>query len=204
MKERIISYIKKEPRIWALILFYIGGFFKFISMEQGDYIGGGNFFQIVNDRFIWSAKFLLILPIVMGICIFIDKINISTKLIFLVGSILGTLLTVYVQIFGGKRVASYNQISPGNEFKMRPGLGFWIILLIWIFIVIWTLINDFRINKQTLKENGIKGTFLEVKNQALSDISTLDENDMSYSKQYFFDQFFQRSAHRYHKVPRNT
>ena len=170
MKEKM-----KNPQIGGLILVYVAGFFNFVSFEQGDYQGGGNFFAVAKDPQIWSAKLLLLLPMVMIVCMIWEKVRIPQKVVTLIGSTLGVILTLFVRLSGGKRVASYNADTFSGEFKMNSGIGFWLMVVVWLALISWTLIKDFAITKETLEAKGVQGVLSSVKLQTLEAIELEDD-----------------------------
>ncbi len=156
MQERI-----KEPRYIMLVLFYIVGFFTFVVIKaEGETVAKGNYWAMMKDRYIWSAKLLAIVPIAIFVLTFIFSEKIAPKLVYLIGGAVGLLVTIFLMISGGKRVASYNGGDP------KPGLGFWLNLVVWLSIVVWTLIKDYGMSKDSISEKGLQGSISDIANQS--------------------------------------
>lgn len=157
MQEKV-----KEPRYIMLVLMYIFGFFNFIVIKiEGEVVAKGNYWAVMKDKYIWSAKVLALIPIAIFVLTFIFSEKISPKLVYLIGSVVGLLVTIFIMVSGGKRVASYNG---GGDPK--PGLGFFLFLVVWLAIAVWTLVKDFGMSKESISEKGLQGSISDIAAQA--------------------------------------
>ena len=162
MFERII----KDPRLWMLLLVYPAGLMTFVKGKDSaliEWFGEDayrNLYDIYTHWEIWSVLALLVLPILIVLCVcFLGK-KIVPKTIYIVGSILGAAATVLVMIMGGHEFGEYIDPVP-----VAPGFGFFAIMALWIAILVWTLVKDFSISKESIKDQGVQGTILNIKRQ---------------------------------------
>ena len=162
----------RDLRLLAIVLLYIIGFLPFISVSaeraDGAYEGTASMIDLVGNRFVMTGKIYYILPIVIVLIILFLENKISPKLVYLVGGVFGLGLTFFTLLFTGRRIAMGN--------KYGPSIGFFLVLAVWVFVLAWTLIKDFAISKDSIKQNGIKGALSGIANQTLGEADTALSN----------------------------
>lgn len=176
MKNRIKDIIK-DPRIIAIIAFYIIGLFSFITLKAGGNSKGISIYDITKDPNIYSVKLFLFIPIVLIACIILLGKRVSYIPFYSIGSILQLFLTVFICLKGGERIGSYSQVE-GELPKVVPHVGFFLILLIWLFVLAWTIIKDIAPNMNKIKENGIKSILFNTSNKNDKEDIGFDMNDI--------------------------
>ena len=175
--------------MWLLVVFYICGFFTYgtPSMNSSTAPVGVNLYDMLKFSGMWIVGVFLLIPVVMLlVVIFLDK-QIAPKITFLAGAVLGTLVNVYILLTSADKIVetaggegAANAVSQlGVDISLSSGMGFWLILVVFIAVLVWTLIKDFALSKDALKENGLKGTFSNMVEQTKAGINFEKEADNS-------------------------
>ncbi|MCR5624685.1 MAG: zinc ribbon domain-containing protein [Lachnospiraceae bacterium] len=175
LKEKL-----KEFRFYAVVVFVIGFFVPWGSFDSsasaGEYSSSVSQ-DLTGDYVLTNSSILGLLIILMVIAIaaavFIPKDVIPTKIIYLIASLLGIVLTIIVFFrlsslanAGGEAAGELmSEYGVDTEVGVKPGIGFIMYIAGFLFVLIYTIIKDFAINKQVLKEEGVKGAFNKVAGQ---------------------------------------
>ena len=116
---------------------------------------------------------VLLLPLLLLAVEFFLSNQIKPTIVYLIGSVMGIafmfLASLYVKSVGNVNVSG---AGISAETKVSMAIGFWIALLVFVAIIVVTIIKDFALNKEDLKEKGIKGMFSEVASQVKEEAVT--------------------------------
>ncbi len=159
----------KDLRIMALSLVYIGSFLNIFTMKASDGEGACTLIDIVGNRMFMSGKILFLIPVVIIACMVLLNEKISDKVIYLTGGVAGLLSILFIYFVSCKRLVEAQSIS-NPDVRQLPGLGLFIEIAVWLFIIVWTLIKDFGITKDSIKDMDVFTASKSIKD-TLSDIS---------------------------------
>ena len=180
MKEKL-----KEPRIWLCAVFYILAILPWISLSVKTEAAGASASASASVSG-YSAMvhsligiILLLIPAALIALEFLDQIQLPRRLFYLGGSVLGIVITFLSGLLGaggakagadaGAEIAGSVEVK--SESSSGFGIGLWLTLVVFLAILVYTIIKDFAINKDTLKEQGIKGAFTNVAGSVTKDAS---------------------------------
>lgn len=118
------------------------------------------------------GSLVFLIPFALLIMELVTQIHLDMKLFYLLGALLG----IAIGVFGFIRLKSVGDMDIGGEVasvsnKLSPGIGFFGTIILYIVIVVYTLIKDYALSKQALKEKGVKGAFSEIAGDVTSGIS---------------------------------
>lgn len=175
---KYLESLKKEPRLVLsvvnVILFLLPwisyqstvAFFGFEEeLETISFTG----FKLVGNSFFMIL--VLLIPILFIAMNFIPNLKNYSKIIYLGGSLLAVLLIIIVSFMKTRGAV----VGADEELLMKVSinrrLGFWVALLAHMGIIVSTLIIDFKMSKNTIKEKGIKGAVTGIVTEVTSEIS---------------------------------
>lgn len=167
MKEKL-----REPRVYLCVAIWILTVLPWFNVSVSTSVGGFSADSAQSFSGLDGLKCsvfgvgVLLLPLLLLLVEFFLNNQIKPTIVYLIGSVLGIvfmfLASLYVKNLGNVNVSG-GGISA--ETKVSMTIGFWIALLVFIAIIVVTIIKDFALGKDDLKEKGIKGMFSEVASQ---------------------------------------
>lgn len=174
-----LEKLKKEPRIVLSVLNFIFLLLPWLSVSSSfelfgyteevqalSYTG----FRLVNGSLIMVL--LLLIPILFIAMGFLSNLQKYRKIIYLIGSAIAILLMVIESFRLGLSLGSgVNEL--GVKISVNRGIGFWLTLLSYLGIIVATLVLDYKMSKDVLKEKGLKGAFSEVADQVTNTASEM-------------------------------
>jgi RNA polymerase subunit RPABC4/transcription elongation factor Spt4 len=167
-----LDKIKKEPRIIISILNFIFFLLPWVSVKV-DVFGfsestSASAFRLMSDS---ASMFLLILIALFLIAIpFIPVVQKFKKLLYLVVPVLSIILTFAITAHA---TGSYDTEYFDIGVNVNHGIGFWLSILAYLGLIAVTFIFDFKINKQSFANKGVKGVFSDVAGQFSSSASEM-------------------------------
>ncbi len=174
-----LEKLKKEPRIALsvlsvafLLLPWLSVSSSFELLGYSEEVQALRFtgFTLVGDSFIMVLVLLIsILFIAMA---FLPNLQKHRKVIYLLGSVIAILLMLIESFRIGFSLDSGVK-ELGVKITVNRGIGFWLSLLSYLGIIVATLVFDFKMSKEVLKEKGFKAAFSEVAGQVTNSASEM-------------------------------
>ncbi len=164
----------KEPRIYMCVAFIILLFLPWMEAEAsaGGYsVSGGGISGFTMELQFITGFIPIAFPVIMLALEFVPAFKFNKRLIYLIGGLLSIILTFVSSMFA-KSVGNSGDVDvPGMSVDtgFSYGIWFWVALVLLLAIVVVTIIRDFAINKDSLKEKGLKGAFSEMASQVKSE-----------------------------------
>lgn len=176
----------KEPRIYLCIAIFVMLFLPWMSLSASANVAGvsASSSQDLSGINVLQACILgiliYIIPLIMLLVELVPSIQISPKLIYLFGSVLG-IIAAFVTTILAKSMGSTSFSAGGSsaESHVSYKLGFWITIGLFVAIIIVTLIKDFALSKDSIKEKGLKGALSEVASDVGGQLSQQANIDLS-------------------------
>lgn len=171
----------KEPRIYMCIAFFVTLLFPWMKVESK--AAGVEAGAAMNgfDVFFHSI-FGILLVLVLAALLVLElapQIQMKMSIFYLAGAALGIILTIVLCFTAkggaamgaeaGADIAGSAGVKTDSSSSMQ--IGFWLQMAIYLAMIAFTLIKDFAVNKDALKEQGIKGVFTEVAGSVTKDFT---------------------------------
>lgn len=189
MEEKV-----KDFRLYAAIFMIIALFLNWASVSSSASVGGvsadassgsvGHFVLLHSGIF---GIIVLLMIIATVAAVFIPQNVFNPKVIYLLSSLVGLLFTLII-FFRFSSIVSAGSDAAGKvagaagvkaESSMKPGIGFILHVLCFLFVLLYTIIKDFAINKETLKQEGLKGTLQMVAGQVQQETAGLSAGSLA-------------------------
>lgn len=120
-----------------------------------------------------TSVFIFLIPGLLICLDLIPSIKIPMRLPYLLAPIVSVIMSV-VSILLYKSKSS-SSVSFGGDSSMDISLhikiGFIITILLFIAIIVYTLIHDFALNKDAIKEKGLKGAISDIAGEVSEEMS---------------------------------
>lgn len=178
-----LEKLKKEPRIVLSVLNVIFLLFPWISVSSSFELFGyteevqkvsSTGFELVGNSLLMIV--VLLLPILFIAMMFFPKLQKYGKIIYLLGSVIAIVFILVVSAHTASSSFRGEDYDLGIKISVHRGIGVWMSLLSYLGIMAATLIIDFRVNKDVIKEKGLKGAFSEVAGQVSNSASEIASN----------------------------
>lgn len=115
---------------------------------------------------------IYLIPLALLVIELVEQIHLDKKLFYLLGSILGIVLSVIGFLtLKGLMDASYMDEYSSASTTMSPKIGFWITIAAYLAIIVYTLVRDYALSRETIQEKGIKNAFTDIAGSVASDLS---------------------------------
>lgn len=166
----------KEPRVYMCAVFYIVLILPFMKVVSKAGAGGASAeadismsgYSTLSNSIL--GILLLLLPVILIILELLPQINIKMSIVYLAGALLGIILTIVVFLLSKGGAAAGADIAGDvagaagvkTDTRMSIQIGCWLQLLLFAAIAVFTLIKDFAVNKDSIREQGLKNVFTEV------------------------------------------
>lgn len=170
----------KEPRIYLCAAVFISMFLPWASCESSADVMGISAsgsasisgVALLQSNFITSV-FIFLIPGLLICLDLIPSIKIPMRLPYLLAPIVSVIMSV-VSILLYKSKSS-SSLSFGGDSSMDISLhikiGFIITILLFIAIIVYTLIHDFALDKDAIKEKGLKGAISDIAGEVSGEMS---------------------------------
>lgn len=172
----------KEPRIYMCIVFFLTLILPWMKVESKtegvDAMGVSmNGFDVFFDS-IFGVLLVLVL-VALLVLELAPQFQIKMSIFYLAGAALGIILIIVLLITAksgaamgaeaGAEIAESAGVKTDSSTSIQ--IGFWLQMAIFLAMIAFTLIKDFAVNKNALKEQGIKGVFTEVAGSVTKDFT---------------------------------
>jgi len=172
----------KEPRIYMCMAVILSGLLPWLEIVVKVGASGADAnsntaisgIQTMQHSFLGILIFLV--PIALIVMEFLPQIKMKLSAFYIAGSIFGIIISV-VTIIACKSTALSSQGSDAGaagvkvDTEVNLNIGFWLTIAIFIAVIIFTLIKDYAIDKNTLKEKGLKGVISGIASDVTKELS---------------------------------
>lgn len=175
----------KEPRLYMCAAFYIALMLPWMKVVSKAGAGGVSAeadmsmsgYSVLSGSIL--GILLLLVPVILIILELLPQIHMKMSIVYLAGALLGIILTIVVFLVSkggaaaGADIAGDAASAAGVETdtRMSMQIGCWLQLLLFIAVAVVTLIKDFAVNKESIRERGLKNVFTEVAENVTKEFS---------------------------------
>lgn len=174
--KNLFNYIR--PILSVLLLVYL--FLNWITLEvTADAFGVSSGMSDSYSGFgllgvTYVSLLLPLIPIILLCVSFLPMLDKYKKALYPVGSIVGIIATIIsMTVVSAVLGSSSGSGDISTESKGVWGIGIWLTIITYIAIIVLSLIIDFKISPQSIKEKGLKGTFTNVVGEVTSSTTAL-------------------------------
>lgn len=177
--NNVLEKIKSDIRIVLSVLLFVFmalTWFHFTASEEeyGMSVGADfSGFTVLSESFL--AMLLFIFPIIFVVIYFIPALGKFKKAVYPIGALGGVVLTLLCGfiIKGLLSAGADLYAGMGVEASYKFGIGLWLTVLDYVGILVYSLIVDFKVSKDSFKEQGIKGLVSSVASDVASSATSM-------------------------------
>ncbi|MCI8373592.1 MAG: hypothetical protein HFI75_14605 [Lachnospiraceae bacterium] len=175
----------KEPRVYMCAAFYIALILPFMKVVSKAGAGGAsaeadlsmNGYSVLSGSIL--GILLLLVPAILIALELLPQVKIKMSLVYLAGALLGIILTIVVFLLSKGGAAAGADIAGDmagaagvkTDTKTSMQIGCWLQMLLYAAVAVFTLIKDFAVNKESIKEQGLKNVFTGVAGSVTKEFS---------------------------------
>lgn len=173
----------KEPRIYLSLAILIAGFFPWMKVTSGVKVAkasaeasvGITGYQTFSYSFLGILIFII--PLALLVLEFAPQIKIKLSAFYIVGALVGIVISIILFFVVKSSAANAGSavsgagISASAEVKASMHIGFWLIMILFLALAIYTLIKDYALSKNILKEKGLKGAISDITGSVKKELS---------------------------------
>ncbi len=182
----------KEIRIYLCLAILLSGVMPWLKIvseaEGGEAVSAQTAISITGfGTFSYSILGILvfILPVVLAVIEFIPDFNIKLSPFYIISGILGIIISFLTYaISKGAAIKAQSTVNDiGSDFGVDVECnaimqaGFYVAIISFLVMIVYTLIKDYAISKDSLKEKGIKELISTVASDVGSEITEIVESN---------------------------
>lgn len=178
-----LEKIKKEPRILLSVINVILFLFPWVSISSTFQLFGytQNMEAVRYTGFGLTGKsFLMIIVLLIPLLFigmnFFENLYKHGKLVYLFGSLAAIIFMILAVLRAAGTSLTGGGEDLGIEISVNRSIGFWLSLLSYIAIIAATLVIDFKLSRNVLKEKGFKTVLSETAGQVKSSVSGIADD----------------------------
>lgn len=172
----------KEPRVYMCIAFFLTLILPWMKVEsKTEGVDAMGVAMNGFDVFFHSIFGILLVLVLVALLVLelAPQFQMKMSIFYLAGAALGIILTIVLCFTAkggaamgaeaGAEIAESAGVKTDSSSSMQ--IGFWLQMAIYLAIIAFTLIKDFAVNKDALREQGIKGVFTNVAGSVTKDFT---------------------------------